>query len=85
MFLLHTFIMPTWFFKHIMPFVEYITPSIIKKLKWDTEHIGGILERVYALCIGCGIIEGKFRQVMAFPGIKQCDEQRTPDLVRGIK
>jgi hypothetical protein len=84
MFLLHTFIMPTWFFKHMMPFVEHITPSIIKLLNWDNTHIAGILERIYALCIACGIIEGKFRQILGFPGIKQCDLQRTPDPVRGI-
>lgn len=85
MLLLHTFIIPTWFFNHMMPFIEYITPIIVKHLKWNIRHFAGTMERVYALCLAAGIIEGKFRSVHGFTGVIQCDNQRTPDPIRGLK
>jgi hypothetical protein len=85
MMLLHTFIIPTWFFNHMMPFIEHITPIIVKKLKWEIRHFAGTLERVYALCLAAGMIEGKFRSVHGFSGVKQRDDQRTPDPIRGVQ
>jgi hypothetical protein len=85
MMLLHTFIIPTWFFNHMMPFIEYVTPIITRKLKWNIRHLAGTFERLYALCLAAGIIEGKFRSVHAFAGVIQCDSQRTPDPIRGLQ
>ena len=83
--LLHTFIMPTWFFLHMMPFVESLVPRILKFLNWDTRHLAGTLERVFALCISFGIIEGKFRQLIPLKGVSHTDSQRSADELRGIK
>ena len=85
MFFLHTFFIPTWYFFHIMPFIEYITPLIIKKLGWGIRHVAGTLERVYAMCIACGILEGKFRHVTQFKGIQNCEKQRLEDTMREIE
>jgi len=68
----------------MMPFIEYITPEIVRNLKWNIRHLAGTLERVYALCLAAGILEGKFKQIIKFDGIKQRDDQRTPDPIRGI-
>jgi len=83
--LLHTFIIPTWFFNHMMPFIEHITPAVLRCLKWNTRHLAGTLERVYALCLIAGILEGKFRSVNSFPGILLTENQRTSDPFRGIQ
>jgi hypothetical protein len=85
MFLLHTFIMPTWFFEYMMPFVEHITPRIVKQLGWDIRHLAGTLERVYAFCLAFGMLEGKFRQVIHFKGIELRNDQRTEDTLRGVE
>ena len=85
LFLLHTFIMPSWFFKHIMEFVESNLPQLLRGLHWETRHLAGTLERVFALCISCGIIEGKLKNIMALKGIKNIGEQRLQDSFRGIK
>lgn len=85
MFLLHTFILPTWYFNHIMPFIEHVTPIVVRHLKWNIRHLAGTLERVYALCLAAGILEGKFKSVFMFDGVQQCDDQRTPDPIRGVK
>ena len=83
--LLHTFIIPTWFFFHIMPFVENLMPKILKTLKWDTRHLAGTLERIFALCISCGIVEGKFRAVLQLQGFQHVDQQHSEDTLRNIK
>lgn len=85
MFLFHTFLIPTWFFNHMMPFIEHITPKIVKKLGWNIRHLAGTLERVYAFCLAMGMLEGKFRQVIHFKGIELRDEQRTADPIRGVE
>jgi hypothetical protein len=85
MMLLHTFIIPKWFFNHMMPFIEHVTPIVLRKLKWNVRHLAGTLERVYALCLAAGILEGKFRSFYGFSGVKLCNDQRTPDLLRGIE
>jgi hypothetical protein len=82
--LLHTFIMPTWFFLHMMPFVESILPRILKMLDWETRHLAGQLERVFALCISCGIVEGKFRALVPLRGVSHIDAQHSVDELRGI-
>ena len=82
--LLHTFIMPTWFFLHMMPFVESVVPRILKVLNWDTRHLAGHLERIFALCISCGIVEGKFRSLVPLKGVSHIDAQHSVDMLRGI-
>jgi hypothetical protein len=84
LFLLHTFIVPSWFFAHIMEFVEWNLPQILRGLKWDTRHLAGTLERVFALCISCGILEGKLQNVLGLNNIKNMDNQRLPDSFRGL-
>lgn len=84
MFLLHTFIIPKWYFEYMMPFIEEITPKILKRLNWQIRHLAGTLERVYALFLACGLLEQKFQRLIHFQGIQQCDEQRTPDPIRGV-
>jgi hypothetical protein len=81
--LLHTFIMPTWFFLHIMPFVENLTPIILRELNWETRHLAGTLERVFALCISCGILEGKI-QLIQLNGFQHIEGQHSEDKLRGI-
>ena len=81
--LLHTFIMPTWFFLHIMPFVENLTPEILRGLNWDTRHLAGTLERVFALCISCGILEGKLH-LIGLQGFQHIESQHSEDKLRGI-
>ena len=83
--LMHTFIMPTWFFLHIMPFVESNLPNLLKIMNWDTRHLGGNLERVFALCISLGIIEGKFRHLIQLYGVQHLESQHSADTLRGIK
>ena len=83
--LMHTFIMPTWFFLHIMPFVESNLSNLLKVMNWDTRHLAGNLERVFALCISFGIIEGKFRQLVQLNGVQHIDYQHSADALRGIK
>jgi hypothetical protein len=82
--LLHTFIIPTWFFLHMMPFVESLLPRILKFLNWETRHLAGTLERVFALCISCGIVEGKFRELVLLQGVSHIDSQHSVDELRGI-
>lgn len=83
--LLHTFILPTWFFLHIMPFVEKLTPEILRALNWETRHLAGTIERVFALCISCGILEGKLRNLVPLPGFQHIEGQHSEDQLRGIK
>jgi hypothetical protein len=82
--LLHTFIMPTWFFLHFMPFVENLTPIILRTLNWETRHLAGTLERVFALCISCGILEGKIRNLISLNGFQHIEGQHSEDKLRGI-
>jgi hypothetical protein len=83
--LMHTFIIPTWFFLHMMPFVESIIPNVLRALDWDTRALAGTLERVFALCISCGIKEGKFRHILQLEGVSHIESQRSADALRGIK
>jgi hypothetical protein len=85
LFLLHTFIIPSWFFKDMMPFIERIIPIILRKINWDTRHLAGTLERVFALCISCGMLEGRLKTLIQMHGIKNLSNQREEDLFRGIK
>jgi hypothetical protein len=83
--LLHTFIIPTWFFLHIMPFVENLTPEILRAINWETRHLAGTLERVFALCISCGILEGKIKNLIPLHGFQHIEGQHSEDTLRGIK
>jgi hypothetical protein len=84
LFLLHTFIIPSWFFAHMMPFIESNIPQILRILQWDTRHLAGTLERIFALCIACGMLEGKLRNILPLLGVKEKHEQRIEDSFRGI-
>ena len=84
LFLLHTFIIPTWYFLHIMPFIEYSLPIIIKTLNWETKYIAGTLERIFALAISSAIIEGKFTNLLKLDGITHIETQHSKDSFRGI-
>jgi len=85
LFLLHTFIMPSWFFAHMMEFVEHNIPQILRGLKWETRHLAGTLERVFALFISCGILEGKLQNILGLNNIKNMENQRLQDSFRGIQ
>jgi len=84
-FLMHTFIMPTWFFIHMMGFVESVYPSILKALQWDTRHLAGTLECVFGMCIAFGIHEGKLVEVLQLDGVRHIGAQHTGDALRGIE
>jgi len=84
LFLLHTFIIPTSFFLRMMPFVEKNLPNILKGLNWDVRNIAGTLERVFALCISCGIAEGIFKKMVKLQGVSHIESQHSEDLLRGI-
>lgn len=84
LFLCHTFIIPTWFFLHMMPFAESILPNVMRELDWTTRHLGGTYERVFALCISFGIFEGKFRQILQLDGVSHIESQHSVDVLRGI-
>jgi hypothetical protein len=82
-FLYHTFIIPTSFFLHMMPFIEKSTDILLARLP-TTRHIAGSLERVFALCIACGLVEGRLKGHMTLGGISHLPEQHADDPVRGI-
>lgn len=83
--LLHTFIIPSWFFAHMMPFVEKVIPTVLRNLQWDTRHLAGTLERIFALCISFGIQEQKINNVVKLNGIiTDIQGQRENDSFRGI-
>jgi hypothetical protein len=83
--LLHTFIIPSWFFFHMMPFIEKILPKVLKLLNWETRHLAGTLERLFALCINCAVFEGKITQLMPSHAMKHEETQHMEDALRGIK
>jgi hypothetical protein len=83
--LLHTFILPSWFFFHMMPFVEKILPKLLKELNWNTLHLAGTLERVFALCINCAIFEGKINILLQSRAMNHEEAQHMEDELRGIK
>jgi hypothetical protein len=82
--LLHTFIMPKWFFLHMMGFVDKMYVGVLRSLGWNTRHLAGTLERVFALCIAFGIKENKFRMIGLWPGVNHIDSQHSGDSLRGI-
>ena len=84
LFLLHTFIIPKWFFFHMMGFVNKMYKGVLRALGWNTRHLAGTLERVFALCISFGIKENKFRMVGHWSGVHHIDSQHTGDILRGI-
>lgn len=82
--LLHTFIIPQNIFIDMMGFVEKIYPLILKKLNWDTAHLAGTLERVFALFLNCQIKEDTLQVFMNVNGIQHIDDQHSEDTLRGI-
>ena len=84
LFIYHTFIIPTSYFLHLMPFIEHDTPIIVDYLK-STQHIAGTLERVFAMCIACALLEGKLKGYTLMSGINhRHTEQRMRDPSRGM-
>jgi hypothetical protein len=84
LFLYHTFIIPTWYFIHMMRFVDPLIPVILKGSQWDTRHLAGTFERVFSLCISCAIIEGKLKNLHIMEGITHNLHQHAGDILRGI-
>jgi hypothetical protein len=84
-FLYHTFIIPTSFFLHIMPFIENDTNILLKALNYNTRHIAGSLERVFGLCIACGLAEGRLKKYVIQQGVSHIKEQHSNDPLRGIQ
>ena len=68
----------------MMPFIEGFLPSTMRALTWDTRHLAGTLERIFALCISCGLLEGYFTRAIQFDA-QNMDEQRFTDVLRGIE
>jgi hypothetical protein len=69
----------------MMDFVNQILPGVLKALNWETRHLAGTLERVFALCISCGIMEGRFHNILKLDGITHDETQHEEDLLRGIQ
>jgi hypothetical protein len=84
LFLIHTYILPTWFFKNMMEFIKWNIPNIMRKLKWSPLHIAGTLERMLSLYISAGIEEGRFCSVMICKGTVHNEKQRAPDILRNL-
>jgi hypothetical protein len=84
LFLYHTFIIPTWYFIHIMRFIENTLPNILKGLNWKTYGFAGTMERIFSLCLSCGLLEGKLKNVYPIEGITHNLDQHTGDIERGI-
>lgn len=84
-FLIHTFILPKSFFLSMMPFVDSLLPNVLKALNWETRHLAGTLERVFALCIACAIKEKQFNRVLVLKGITHEESQHEEDTLRGIQ
>jgi hypothetical protein len=82
--LLHTFIMPTWLYLHMMPFVEQLMPKILQGLRFDTRHLAGTLERVFAFCINCFVLEHKVKELCFVKCMEHVEAQHTGDPVRNI-
>jgi len=83
-FLYHTLIIPTSFFIHILPFVEHNTNVLLTALNNETRHLAGSLERVFGLCIACGLEEGRLKGYTIQKGVSHISEQHTDDSLRGI-
>ena len=66
-----------------MPFVEKLTPEILRVLGWETRHLAGTLERIFALCISCGILEGNLN-LIHLNGFQHVEHQHSEDKLRGI-
>ena len=85
LFLMHTFIIPTWFFKQMMGFIEYILPYLAHGLQLNTRDLAGTLERIMALCIACGMEEGRFKKMVVLQKVIHREEQHAGDVMRGIE
>lgn len=83
-FLIHTYILPTWFFKQMMEFIDWNIPTIMKSLNWNVRHLSGTLERILGLCICAGLEEGRFRSVKHIQDTQHIEEQHAGDIVRNI-
>lgn len=84
-FLYHTFIIPTNFFLKMMPFVDLFIPRLMKLLLFNTRHLAGTLERVFAFCIACSIKENQFDNVLILNDVDHIEGQHEEDTLRNIK
>jgi hypothetical protein len=85
LFLMHTFIIPRWFFRQMMEFIEFSLPYLLHGLELNIRHLAGTLERIMALCISCGIEEGRFRKILILQNVDHKEEQHAGDDMRGIE
>jgi len=84
LFIYHTFIIPTSYFLRLMPFIEHDTTIILSYLQ-TTKHIAGTLERVFAMCIACALLEGTLKGYTILNGINhRHSDQRLVDVSRGL-
>lgn len=83
--LLHTFIIPTDFFKEMMTFIEAVHPNIWRMLGFDNRHYAGTMERVFALYINLKLIERSIEELILVRGFVNNESQHTGDEMRGIK
>jgi hypothetical protein len=83
-FLYHTFILPTDFFLTMMPFVHSFVPDLLHALNSNTRHLAGTLERVFAFCLACAMVENRFDRVLILNDIDHIEAQREEDLFRGL-
>ena len=83
--LMHTFIIPTNFFIRMMKFIERLHINIIKALDTDMRNFAGIMERIFALCISFGIIEGELNNMYAWNNVLHNSSQHTGDSIREIE
>jgi hypothetical protein len=67
-----------------MPFVEHDTNVLLAALNNQTRHLAGSLERVFGLCIACGLVEGRLKGYILQKGVSHISEQHTDDAFRGI-
>ena len=84
LFLIHTFILPTWFFKQMMEFLDWNLPTIFRCMNWESKHLAGTIERLIALFISAGIQEGRFRVVKLCKGTDHNIQQHSGDSMRNI-
>ena len=67
-----------------MTFVEHSANVLLSALNKQTRHLAGSLERVFGLCIACGLVEGRLKGYTIQKGVSHISEQHTDDAFRGI-
>jgi hypothetical protein len=81
--LYHTFILPRWLFVEMMEFADWNLPNLRRCTKYDTRHLAGTLERVFAFYIACAAREGRI-DIYEGKGVVNRLDQRIVDPFRGL-